>query len=94
MNVVQAWLVIGIPALLLALTCLVGRSPGRAALGYLALVGGFLGMAVTDRVSAGVFGGLLVLIYAAGRGGWADERSGDTQATLERHREVQATGRH
>lgn len=94
MNVVQAWLVIGLPALLLALTCLVGRSPGRAALGYLALAGGFLGMALVDRVSAGVFGGLLVLVYAAGRGGWADHAVNDTEATLARHRDVQATGRH
>lgn len=69
MTVLQAWLLIGLPALLLSTALFVGRSPVRAALGYVVLVAGFLGMAGVERVSAGVVGGLLALLYAAGRGG-------------------------
>jgi hypothetical protein len=33
----------------------------------------FLFLALIDRASAGVFGGLLALLYAAGRGGRAEQ---------------------
>lgn len=69
MNVLQVWLLIGIPSLALAGAMFVRRSSWRALVGYAALLLGFAGMAVYDRVSATVFGGLVALLYAAGRGG-------------------------
>ncbi len=69
MTVLQVWLLFGLPALILGTALFVGRSPWRTALGYLVLVGGFIALATVERVSAGIFGGLLTLLYAAGRGG-------------------------
>lgn len=63
------WLLVGIPALALGLTLFVGRSPVRTLLGYLVLALGFGVMAVFDRPSAAILGGVLALLYAAGRGG-------------------------
>lgn len=69
MDVLQVWMLIGIPALALAGAMFVRRSPWRAAVGYLVLLAGFGGMAVYDRANAAVFGGLIALLFAAGRGG-------------------------
>lgn len=69
MNTLQVWMLIGIPSLALAGAMFVRRSSWRALVGYAALLGGFGGMAVFDRASAAVFGGLIALLYAAGRGG-------------------------
>jgi hypothetical protein len=68
-NVLQVWMLIGIPALALAGAMFVRRSTWRSLVGYAALLAGFGGMAVYDRTSAAVFGGLVALLYAAGRGG-------------------------
>jgi hypothetical protein len=68
-DVLQVWMLIGIPALGLAGAMFVRRSPTRSLVGYAALLAGFAGMAVYSRASAGVFGGLVALLYAAGRGG-------------------------
>lgn len=69
MSLLQAWLIIGLPGLVLGLGLLLVRSPARAMAAYAVLVATFVGMALVDRVSAGVLGGLLALLYAAGRGG-------------------------
>lgn len=69
MTPVQAWLVIGVPALVLGVALFVRRSPVRSALGYLVLFGAFAGLAAYHRPSAALFGGLIALLYAAGRGG-------------------------
>lgn len=69
MDVLQVWMLIGIPALALAGALWLRHSPWRAALGYGVMLAGFFGMAYYDRVSAAVFGGLIALVYAAGRGG-------------------------
>lgn len=83
MSVLQAWLVIGIPGLVVGLGLFVVRSPVRALLGYVVLAAAFVGMALTHRVSAAVFGGLLALLYAAGRGGDMErERPTDEAAGL------------
>jgi hypothetical protein len=71
-TLLQAWLVIGLPTLVAGLALFLGRSRRQALFGYLILIGGFAGMAVTHRPSAVVFGGLLALLYAAGRGGEAE----------------------
>lgn len=65
----QAWLVVGVPGLALGLALFLVRSPVRALLGYGVLLATFVGMALVDRASAVVLGGLLALLYAAGRGG-------------------------
>lgn len=69
MSVLQAWLVIGIPGLVISVALFLVRSPTRALVGYGALLAAFGGMAAVDRVSGAVFGGVLALLYAAGRGG-------------------------
>lgn len=69
MTSLQVWMLIGIPSLALAGAMFIQRSTWRAPLGYAALLAGFGGMAVYDRTSAAVFGGLTALMYAAGRGG-------------------------
>lgn len=96
MSVAQAWLLFGIPSLLLAMTFFIGRSSLRALLGYLSLVGGFIGLALADRASAAAFSALIFFAYAAGRGGTLERLrpgEGDEDETLEHHREVGATGR-
>lgn len=69
MSLLQAWLMIGVPGLALGLALFVVRSPGRALAGYVVLLATFAGMALVGRTSAAVVGGLLALLYAAGRGG-------------------------
>ena len=73
MSVIQAWLLFGLPALILGLTLFIGRSPLRTALGYLVLLTGFATMAVYGRAGAALFGGLLALLFAAGRGGATED---------------------
>jgi hypothetical protein len=68
-NSLQVWMLIGIPSLALAGAAFVRRGTVGSIIGYAALLGGFAGMAVYDRTSAAVFGGLTALLYAAGRGG-------------------------
>jgi uncharacterized membrane protein len=68
-GVLQAWLLIGIPALVLAIGLYIARTPVRSMLAFLVLAGAFVALAFIDRVSAAVFGALLALLYAAGRGG-------------------------
>lgn len=78
MSLLQAWLIIGVPGLALGLAMFLVRSPARALVGYLALLGAFVGMAFVDRSSAAVFGGLLALLYAAGRGGDMEREQPET----------------
>jgi hypothetical protein len=73
-TILQAWLLIGFPALLLGLTLFVGRSPWRTGAGYAVLAAGFAGMATVDRASAAVLGTLLALLFASGRGGSVEVR--------------------
>ncbi|CAN5406633.1 hypothetical protein BH23ACT9_BH23ACT9_31340 [soil metagenome] len=69
MTILQAWMLIGIPALALAGAAFIRRSFAGSAIGYVALLAGLGGMAVYDRFSAAVFGGVVALLFAAGRGG-------------------------
>jgi hypothetical protein len=68
-NAVQAWLLVGIPALILACALFYGRSRLRTRLGYVALLGAFAALTAVDRASGAVVGGVIALLYAAGRGG-------------------------
>ena len=69
MDVLQAWLLIAIPTLSLGLLLFIGRSSVRSLVGYLVLALGFGLMAAFHRPSGALFGGLLALLYATGRGG-------------------------
>lgn len=75
MTAVQAWLLVGIPTLVLALALFLRPTGLRAAAGYAVLLAGFVAMTFWHRASGALFGGLVALLYAAGRGG-AGRRSG------------------
>lgn len=70
----QAWLVIGIPVLGVCVGLFLTRNPQAAMVAYGLLTAGFLALALVDRVAGAVFGALLALLYAAGRGGPAERR--------------------
>jgi hypothetical protein len=80
-SVLQAWLVLGVPALVLGLALFLGRSRVLSWLGYAVLAAGFGGLAAVHRPSAAVFGGLLALLYGAGRGGAAEAAEQGFDAT-------------
>jgi hypothetical protein len=69
-NTVQAWLVVGIPALAVAAGLFAGRSPVRSAFGYLVLATTFVFFLLvpSSPVSAGVIGTIAFLLVASGRG--------------------------
>ncbi len=74
MTLLQAWLFVGLPSLVLGLAMFVGRSRWRPLVGYAILLLGFVTMALLDGVSAAIIGVILVLLYASGRGGRGEER--------------------
>ena len=78
MTVLQVWIIAGIPAIVLAGALFYGRSRVRTALGYLVLAAAFAVMLLADRASAGVFGVLIALLYAWGRGGTAESEIVET----------------
>lgn len=78
MTILQVWLVVGIPGLVLALALFYGASRLRTTLGYAVLLIVFGLMLTVDRGSAAVIGGIAALLYAAGRGGEAESRGQDT----------------
>jgi hypothetical protein len=69
-NAIQAWLFVGLPALVLVAALFAGRSMVRAAFGYLvlALAIAFFLLVPGDAVSAGAIGMIGFLLVAAGRG--------------------------
>ena len=78
MSILQAWLVVGLPLLIVAFALFYGRSKVRTGLGYVALLVAFGFMVTVDRSSAAVIGGLAALAYGAGRGGQAESEYSDT----------------
>lgn len=72
MSVLQVWLVIALPALVVAAALFYGRSRLRSALGYVLLLVAFGAVLTVDPGSAAVLGGFIALLYAAGRGGQTD----------------------
>jgi hypothetical protein len=72
-TLLQAWLFIGIPAAALGLGMFIGSSRWRPLLGYLILIVGFVAMAAFHRPSGALFGVLIALLYAAGRGGSGEQ---------------------
>ncbi|HUH06406.1 MAG TPA: hypothetical protein VML96_01235 [Egibacteraceae bacterium] len=82
MTVAQAWLLVGIPALVLALAMLVWGAKTGIVIAYAALAGGFATLITIDRVSGLVFGALLVMLYAVGPVGGSPRESDDRQPPL------------
>lgn len=78
MTTAQAWLLFGVPLLVLGAAMFYGRSRVRTLLGYGVLLTGFGVMAAFSRASAGLFACLVALLYAAGRGGSADVEESNT----------------
>ncbi len=78
MTILQMWLGVGVPAIVLALALLYGRSPVRTLLAYVVLLAAFGVMTTVDRGSGAVLGGFIALLYAAGRGGQAERGATNT----------------
>ena len=78
MSVVQVWLVVGVPLLVLAFALFYGRSRIRTLLGYVVLLIAFGVVVSVDPASGAMIGGVAALLYAAGRGGQADAQPQDT----------------
>lgn len=70
MNTLQAWLVVGVPALAITAGLFAGRSVVRSTFGYLMLAATFLFflVVVDSTVSAGAIGVAFFLLVALGRG--------------------------
>lgn len=75
MDLLQTWLLIGVPGLVLAAGLFVGRSSVRAMLGYLTLAGLVVLFVITPGggVSAAVVGLLGLVALAGGRGSHRDD---------------------
>lgn len=68
MSVLQVWLIAGIPALVIGVMLFIAASQFANLLGYVVLGAGFAIVASVDRASGAVFGAVLALLYATGRG--------------------------
>lgn len=69
MTIVQVWLLVGVPVLVIGLTLYTARSRWLGALGVLVVLSGAVGVAVVDRASGAVLGVVAVLLYATGTAG-------------------------
>ncbi|MPZ74496.1 MAG: hypothetical protein GEU74_14945 [Nitriliruptorales bacterium] len=78
MSVLQVWLAVAVPGLVLAFALFYGRSRVRTLLGYLALAVTFGIVVMVDRASGTLIGGIAALLYGAGRGGQAEAEGEDT----------------
>lgn len=70
MNVLQAWLIVGVPALALVAGLFAGRSELRALVGYVVLAATlvFFLLATGDVISGAAIGLIGMFLVAAGRG--------------------------
>lgn len=75
MNLLQGWLIVGVPALLLLAGLLTGRSKVRAWIGYGALLVTVLvfALVVGDVVSSAAIGLIGFVLVASGRGTHLDD---------------------
>lgn len=87
MNSLQAWLVVGVPGVVVAAALFAGHSAVRAALGYVVLVVtmAFFLLVPGDRVSGALVGMVAVLLLAAGRGFGPDARAPEHHQTRGRY---------
>lgn len=77
MDVLQAWILIGVPGVVIAAALFVGRSVLRARLGYVVLAGLIVTFMVIPGggVSAALIGAIGVVAVAIGRGTHLDRTS-------------------
>lgn len=76
MDVLQTWIVVGVPGLLLAAVLFVGNSRVRAMGGYAVLLATMLTFVLVpgDPLSAAAIGLAMVVLVANGRGQGADDQ--------------------
>lgn len=90
MTLLQLWLFVGIPSLVLGLALFIGRSRARSLLGYVALLAGFGAMTAFHPPSGAILGSIVALVYASGRGG---DREGEYDRWSDTgHRAAEAGG--
>jgi hypothetical protein len=65
----QAWLLVGIPTLVIGIVLYTARSRVLGIIGLLVMLAGLVVMVTVDRVSAAALGAIVALLYAAGRAG-------------------------
>ena len=68
MTILQVWLVVGVPALVLGIMLLLASHQLATLLAYIVLAAGFAVVTGVDRASGTIFALLLALLYATGRG--------------------------
>ncbi len=75
MDVLQTWIVVGVPGLLTALVLFVGNSRTRAIAGYVVLLATLLAFVLIpgEPISAAAIGLVLVVLVANGRGQGPDD---------------------
>jgi hypothetical protein len=75
MDVLQTWIVVGVPGLLTAAVLFVGNSRVRALAGYAVLLATLLAFVLIpgEPISAAAIGLVLVVLVANGRGQGADD---------------------
>jgi hypothetical protein len=69
MSTTQAWLLVGIPGLVIGVVLYTARSRWLGFAGHIVMLAAALVMVTVDRVSAMVLGAVVVLLYATGRAG-------------------------
>jgi hypothetical protein len=86
MDVLQTWIVFGVPGLLLAGVLFVGNSQLRALGGYAVLLATLLVFVLVpgEPISAAVIGAVLVVFVANGRGQGVDDRMAEHHEHRER----------
>jgi hypothetical protein len=74
-NILQSWLIVGVPALVVIASLFAGRSAVRAMLGYavLAVTVVFFVVVTGDAISAGLVGLVGAFLVATGRGTHTDD---------------------
>ena len=80
-TLVQAWVFIGVPAVALGGAMFIGASRWRPLVGYAILLVGFGGMVWHHAPTGAVFGLIVALLYAAGRGGSGERNVASQSAT-------------
>ena len=86
MDVLQTWIVVGVPGLLTAGVLFVGNSRVRALGGYLVLIATLLAFTLIpgDAISAAAIALVLMVLVANGRGQGTDDRLPEHHENRER----------
>ena len=86
MDVLQTWIVVGVPGLLVAAVLFVGNSQVRALWGYAVLLATLLAFVLIpgEPLSAAAIGLVLVVLVANGRGQRSDAQQSEQHERRER----------